>query len=234
MGGKNASVVLADADLSLAVDTITAAAFGQSGQRCTATSRVIVERAVAAEVEQRLAAAAAALALGPGLDATTKVGPLASPGHRDDVLEQIRNARDDGAVVRAGGGAPSGEEYAYGCYVEPTVLGNVERSMRIWSDEVFGPVIAVHLVDSFEEAVDAVNDTNYGLSAAVFTRSLEAAHRFVDAVDVGQVAVNLPTSGWDVHQPFGGFRDSGSAFKEQGLEALRFYSRVKTSAMRFM
>jgi aldehyde dehydrogenase (NAD+) len=234
MGGKNASVVLADADLGLAVQTITTAAFAQGGQRCTATSRVIVERAVASEVEQRLAAAAAALEVGPGLEATTTIGPLASAGHRDDVLEHIRVAREDGAVVRAGGGAPSGEVYTYGCYVEPTVLTNVHRQMRIWSDEVFGPVIAVHVVDGFAEALDAVNDSDYGLSAAVFTRSLEAAHRFIDGADVGQVAVNLPTSGWDVHQPFGGFGDSGSAFKEQGLEALRFYTRVKTSAMRFM
>ena len=98
-----------------------------------------------------------------------------------------------------------------------------------WTEEVFGPVLALREVGSFEEAVDATNDSRYGLSASIFTTSLEHALRFADLVDTGQVAVNLPTSGWDVHMPFGGFRESGSAFKEQGVDALRFYSRTKTS-----
>ncbi|HXH95971.1 MAG TPA: aldehyde dehydrogenase family protein, partial [Gaiellaceae bacterium] len=115
----------------------------------------------------------------------------------------------------------------------PSVLDGVSRSMSIWKEEVFGPVLAVHEVDGFDDAVAATNDSRYGLSAALFTQSLELAHRFADRADVGQVAVNLPTSGWDVHMPFGGFRDSGSAFKEQGVDALRFYTRTKTVAIRF-
>jgi aldehyde dehydrogenase (NAD+) len=134
--------------------------------------------------------------------------------------------------VVAGGGRPSEARLAHGCYVEPSVLG-VGRETAIWKEEVFGPVLAVHEVDGFEEAVGAVNDSRYGLSAAIFTRSLERAHRFADLVEVGQVAVNLPTSGWDVHIPFGGFRESGSAFKEQGLDALRFYTRTKTVAVHY-
>jgi aldehyde dehydrogenase (NAD+) len=105
--------------------------------------------------------------------------------------------------------------------------------MDIWRDEVFGPVIALFAVDTFEEAVKAVNDSAYGLAAAVFTRDLGLAHRFADEVECGQIAVNTTTSGWDVHHPFGGFRDSGSAFKEQGEEALRFYTRVKTVAAHY-
>ena len=112
--------------------------------------------------------------------------------------------------------------------MEPTVLTGVDREMSIWRNEVFGPVLAVREVEGFDEAVAAANDSRYG-SAAVFTTSLRQAHRFVDLADVGQVAVNLPTSGWDVHMPFGGFRESGSAFKEQGLDALRFYTRTKTA-----
>ncbi len=141
-------------------------------------------------------------------------------------------ARDEGAEILAGGGAPSAPELSGGCYVEPTVIAGVTQQMSIWRDEVFGPAIAVIEVDGLEQAVEAVNDSQYGLSAAVFTNDIGAAAYFEEYVNTGQVSVNLPTSGWDVHHPFGGFLDSGSAFKEQGLESLRFYTRVKTVAVR--
>ncbi|HVN61709.1 MAG TPA: aldehyde dehydrogenase family protein [Gaiellaceae bacterium] len=233
LGGKNASVVLADADLDIAAATIAAAGFGQTGQRCTATSRVIVERAVAGDLLGRLAAQAEAQRLGSGLDPETTVGPLVSPGHQEDVLGHLEQALDEGATVVVGGGRPDDERLAHGCFVEPSVLSDISRSMAIWREEVFGPVLAVHEVGDFDEAVAATNDSRYGLSAAIFTRDLGYAHRFADLAEVGQVAVNLPTSGWDVHMPFGGFRDSGSAFKEQGVDALRFYTRTKTVAIRF-
>ncbi|MFE4703213.1 aldehyde dehydrogenase family protein, partial [Streptomyces sp. NPDC056738] len=121
----------------------------------------------------------------------------------------------------------------HGCYVNPTVLGEVAPDLDIWREEVFGPVVALRAVDSFDEAVEAVNDSVFGLAAAVFTQDLGAAHRFVDEVECGQIAVNTTTSGWDVHHPFGGFRDSGSPFKEQGEDGLRFYTRVKTVALHF-
>lgn len=232
MGGKNASVVLADADLDMAVATIVAASFGQAGQRCTATSRVIVEAAVHDEFVARLEQAVGALVLGPGQDAASQVCPLISRRHQGEVLTHVERALASGATLRCGGAAGDGD-LAQGCYVQPTLLVGVGADMPIWRDEVFGPVLVVRQVDSFDEAVAAVNDSEYGLSAAVFTNSLRHAQRFMDAADTGQVSVNLPTSGWDVHQPFGGFRLSGSAFKEQGLEGLRFYTRVKTVAVRF-
>lgn len=132
-----------------------------------------------------------------------------------------------------GGAAPREAEYAHGCYVSPTVLGDVTPEMAVWREEVFGPVVVLRPVDGFDEAVAEVNDSDFGLAAALFTRDLRAAHRFADEADCGQVAVNTATTGWDVHHPFGGFRDSGSAFKEQGTEALRFYTRVKTVAFNF-
>ena len=233
LGGKNASAVLADADLDLAVRTIASAAFGQTGQRCTATSRVVVDRAVAEQVVSGLVAQAEALQVGPGEAKGTVIGPLADPGHRDSVLEHITRAVAQGAGIAAGGAAPQGEEYAHGCYVRPTVLVGVDREMDIWREEVFGPVIAVQVVDGFDAAVEAVNDSVYGLSSAVFTRDLRQAEAFSDRVRTGQVSVNLPTMGWDVHMPFGGFGDSGSPFKEQGSEALNFYTRVKTVAVRY-
>jgi aldehyde dehydrogenase (NAD+) len=232
MGGKNASAVLADADLDLAAATIANAAFAQAGQRCTATSRVVVDRAVAEELIAALVRYAEQLRLGSGLDEGTTMGPVVSRSHQAEVLDHLRRARADGAQVATGGDVPDGPAYGRGCWVAPTVLTGVSAEMSIWRDEVFGPAIAVRVVDGLDEAIDAVNDSVYGLSAAVFTTSLAAADAFERRANAGQVAVNLPTSGWDVHHPFGGFGDSGSAFKEQGLEGLRFYTRVKTVAVR--
>jgi aldehyde dehydrogenase (NAD+) len=231
-GGKNASVVLADADLNLAADTVAAAAFGQAGQRCTATSRLIADSAVAPALLDLLRHRAAACVLGPGLDPGSTLGPLATAEHRDGVLAHIDQARAEGAEVIAGGGRPDRDALRYGCYVEPTIV-SVQPRHSLWRDEVFGPVVAVCPASGFDEAVRLANDSSYGLSAAVFTNSLRLASEFIDRVDAGQVAVNLPTSGWDVHHPFGGFRDSGSAFKEQGAPGLRFYTRLKTAAVRF-
>jgi alpha-ketoglutaric semialdehyde dehydrogenase len=232
MGGKNASVVLADADLDLAAETITAASFGQSGQRCTATSRVIVDRRVIDQLLPKLVAGAKRPKLGPGLSSETNIGPVVSRKHQGEVIDHLQRARDEGAEILAGGGAPQTPELANGCYVEPTVISGVTREMSIWRDEVFGPAIAVIECDGVEQAVELVNDSQYGLSAAVFTKDLGTAAYFEEHVNTGQVSINLPTSGWDVHHPFGGFLDSGSPFKEQGLEALRFYTRVKTVAVK--
>ncbi|MEV6350138.1 aldehyde dehydrogenase family protein [Actinoplanes sp. NPDC051851] len=219
LGGKNASVVLAGADLPRAAAAIAAAAFGQAGQRCTATSRALVDRTVHDDF----------LALLRAEVAGSRPGPLVSPAHRDGVLRHIAVAVEQGARAER----TDLETPPYGCHVAPTILTGVTPEMDVWREEVFGPVLVVRPVDGLDEAIAAVNDTRYGLAAAIFTDSLSAAHRFVDAADCGQIAVNTTTSGWDVHQPFGGFRDSGSAFKEQGAEALRFYTKVKTFAIHF-
>ncbi|VCU71442.1 Aldehyde dehydrogenase, thermostable [Pigmentiphaga humi] len=233
MGGKNATVVLADADLDLAASTLAAAAFGQAGQRCTATSRVIVEETVHDALLERLRAAAGALRLGASLDPGTQLGPVVSRRQQAEVLAHIDKARAHGGRIELGGGQPDGEAYAHGCFVQPTIVTGVTADMPLWREEVFGPVLAIRRVASFDEAVAAVNDSDYGLSAALFTSSLRHAQRFLDAADTGQVGINLPTSGWDVHQPFGGFKESGSPFKEQGVEGLRFYTRTKMAAIRF-
>lgn len=231
-GGKNASVVLADADLELAAATVVAAAFAQAGQRCTATSRLIVDSGVAPALLALLRGLVEAAVLGPGLDPATTLGPLATPGHRDGVLGHLERARAEGAEVITGGGRPAAEALRHGCYVEPTLV-SVKPGQSLWRDEVFGPVVAVCPASGFDEAVGLANDSDYGLSAAVFTTSLRQAYEFIDLAEAGQVSVNLPTSGWDVHHPFGGFRDSGSPFKEQGAPGLRFYTRIKTAAVRF-
>jgi len=231
-GGKNAAVVLADADLDLAAATVAAAAFGQAGQRCTATSRLIADTSVVKDLLERLSQRAAACVLGAGLSPGTTLGPLVTPEHRDGVLAHVDRAREQGAEVITGGGRPGGEKLRFGCYVEPTIV-SVDPRQALWRDEVFGPVVAVCPADGFDQAVGLANDSRYGLSAALFTASLRRASEFIDRAEAGQVAVNLPTSGWDVHHPFGGFRESGSAFKEQGSPGLRFYTRLKTAAVRY-
>jgi alpha-ketoglutaric semialdehyde dehydrogenase len=227
MGGKNAAVVLAEADLPLAAKVIAEAAFNQSGQRCTATSRVIVHEAVRDRFVDLLADAAANLRVGPGLDGSTTMGPLVSTAHRATVQAAIDTAVAQGAEMIYSDDADSSKGP---CFVSPTIL-EVSSGMEIWRREVFGPVVALLVVDSFDAAVAAANDSAYGLAASVFTQDLAAAHRFIRSAQVGQVAVNLPTSGWDVHQPFGGWKHSGSPFKEHGKHGLRFYTRVKTVAL---
>jgi alpha-ketoglutaric semialdehyde dehydrogenase len=232
LGGKNVSVVLADADLDMAAATIASAAFAQAGQRCTATSRLIVEGSIAAALTHKLRAQVARIVVGPGLDPATTMGPLSYAAHRDGVLEHIELARKEGAEVILGGSRPAGAALEHGCYVEPTLI-NVTPAQSLWREEVFGPVLAITAAAGFDDAVRLANDTTFGLAAAVFTSSLTASTRFIDLAEAGQVAVNLPTAGWDVHHPFGGFHDSGSPFKEQGAPGLRFYTRIKTAAVRY-
>jgi len=232
LGGKNATVVLADADLEMAANTIIGAAFGQSGQRCTATSRLIVDDNVSSALLDMLRSRVNSLVLGPGRDPSTTTGPVVSEQQRDTVLTFIQEARREGGTIVVGGSAPPEDRLRHGCFVLPTIVRGVQPHMNLWREEVFGPVLSVTTCSGIDEALALVNDSRYGLAAALFTADLRASALFVDQANVGQVAVNLPTSGWDVHQPFGGFGDSGSAFKEQGASGLRFYSRIKTAAVR--
>lgn len=233
MGGKNAAVVMADADLDRSIIAIVTSAFGQAGQRCTATSRVIVERSAYAEVIGRLTMAAGRIRVGPATASDSTMGPVVNEGRRSEILMMVRDAVRAGGTLLSGGDALSQPPLDGGCFVGPTIIADVSADSRIWREEVFGPVIAIMPCGSLDEALTLVNDSAFGLSAAVYTSSLRSAHRFVELADVGQVAVNLPTVGWDVHMPFGGFKASGSAFKEGGLDALRFYTRTKTAALSF-
>ncbi|MGM9474473.1 aldehyde dehydrogenase family protein [Pseudarthrobacter sp. YS3] len=230
MGGKNAAVVLEDADLDLAVPAIVAGAFAQAGQRCTATSRLIVQRGVETEVVEKVNTAVRALRVAAGNIPGADLGPVVSREAQRDVQEHVAKAIAEGAQVLAVSAAAR-ELESGGSFVQPTFL-RIARDSSIWREEVFGPVLSMIVVDTPEEAIEAVNDSSYGLSSAVFTKDLARAFQFVEGVDTGQVSVNQPTTGWDIHHPFGGFKESGSAFKEQGTEALNFYSRTKTVAIR--
>lgn len=231
MGGKNAAVVLPDADLDQAVRTILSAAFAQAGQRCTATSRVIAHTDVWDEVRDRLQVAATSLETGPPSDPEARMGPVIDERHLASIDAHVRRAIDeDGAELLTGGRRLVDPPLDRGCFYAPTLLA-VEAGARIWKDEVFGPVLVASRARDVEEAIDLVNDSEYGLSATVFTNDLGATLRFVSRVETGQIAVNHPTSGWGVQLPFGGFKDSGSGYKEQGTAALDFYTRWQTLAL---
>lgn len=231
-GGKNALVVAADADLALAAELAVTAGFGQSGQRCTATSRLVVEQPVLDAFREELLARARQIRVGPGLDPATTMGPVVDERQMHKVLEAVEVGRREGAAVLLGGTRLQGDGYERGYFVAPCILDDVTPRAAIAQEEIFGPVLCLMSVANLDDAIDVVNGTRYGLAAAICTRSLETAHVFASRVNVGLVAVNLPTVGWDVHVPFGGFKDSGSAFKEHGLEGLQFYTRVKSVAMR--
>jgi len=232
MGGKNALVVLNDADPKLAAELAASAGFGQSGQRCTATSRVVAESGIRDAFLDEFVRVTRRIRVGPGLDEGTTMGPVVDSSQLETVMTAVEAGRREGAIIQQGGERLRGDGYDRGYFVAPTILTQVSPQMRVAQEEIFGPVVAVLNAADVEEAITIVNGTRYGLSAAVVTRSLASAHAFARGVETGCVAVNLPTVGWDVHVPFGGFKDSGSAFKEHGREGLQFYTRVKSVAMR--
>ncbi|MGQ0616699.1 MAG: aldehyde dehydrogenase family protein [Acidimicrobiia bacterium] len=229
LGGKNAMIVRADADIDLAVEGALFGAFGTAGQRCTSTSRLIAEPAIAAELVARIVERAEALRLGDPLDPQTDVGPVITAQAASRIVAAIDAARDEGAKVATGG--RSCHDVA-GCvggvFVEPTVLVGVEADHRIARDEVFGPVLAVLEVDDLDDAVDVVNGVDYGLSACIYTRDVNAALHAVERIDAGIVYVNAPTIGAEIPLPFGGTKHTGNGFREAGSRGIEQFSQVKT------
>jgi aldehyde dehydrogenase (NAD+) len=228
MGGKNPVVVLADADLDKAVDLTIAGAMLSTGQKCTATSRVIVQREVAAGFRDRLAAKVSALKVGDGMKSDTYMGPLVSADAQKTVLEYIEVGKSEGARLVAGGKKLEGGEFDRGFFVAPTVFDGVNPDMRIAQEEIFGPVVGVLEAKNFDEAVALANQTRFGLSASVVTRDLGLAMRFVREIDAGIVHVNSQTAGAEPQVPFGGFKHSSSGTREQGKAAREFFTQIKT------
>jgi acyl-CoA reductase-like NAD-dependent aldehyde dehydrogenase len=224
LGGKNPAVVLADADLELAAEHVARGAFLSAGQKCTATSRVIVERPVVEELGERLAALARSWPVGDPLDAATKVGPLSSQAQLETVSGYLELAEREAARVLAGGGRPD----AAGYFVEPTVLADLQATSRVVREEIFGPVAALLPAGSYEEAVALANDTPFGLTAALFTRDLAKALSFARDVRAGVVKINQESAGLEFQAPFGGMRESSSGTREQGKVARDFFTQWKT------
>jgi aldehyde dehydrogenase (NAD+) len=228
MGGKNPVLVLADADVDLAVEATAQGAYGSTGQRCTATSRVIVEEEIADEFVEKLVARTAQVTVGNGLEDGIAMGPAVDEAQLRTDLEYVEIGKREGAALRCGGERLSGGAFEHGHFVAPTVFDGVRPDMRIAQEEIFGPVIGVIRVGSFEEGLEAANSVKYGLSASVFTRDVSRAFRFTDLIDVGIVHVNSGTPGGEAQLPFGGNKATGVGPREQGPGALDFFTEVKT------
>ncbi len=229
LGGKNPAIVLANADLELAAEQVARGAFLSAGQKCTATSRVIVERSVHDELAARVAELARTWKVGDPLDEQTKVGPLVSDAQLESVLGYLDVAHREHATVHAGGGRADGLGGGY--FVQPTVLSGLNGESAVVRDEIFGPVAAFLPADGYDEAVALANDTPFGLTAALFTRDLGTALRFTREIRAGVVKVNQETAGLEFHVPFGGMKESSSGSREQGKVARDFFTEWKTVYM---
>ncbi len=228
LGGKNAVIVLEDADLDLAVASVTMGAFGTTGQRCTATSRVIVQKSVQKVFTDRLVAAAEKLRVGDGLDPDVDMGPLVNTGRVKAVQEYAEIGKQEGAKLVLGGSPLTGGDYREGAYYEPTIFTDVAPSMRIAREEVFGPLLSIVPIDSYEEAIKVANSTEYGLSTAIFTESSRLSFRAMRDIESGLVYINAPTTGAEIHMPFGGMKASGNGHRELGKKAVEEFSETKT------
>jgi aldehyde dehydrogenase (NAD+) len=229
MGGKNAQIVMDDANLDLALEGALWGGFGTTGQRCTATSRVIVHKKVYAEFAKRFVAAAQSLRVGNGLDPNIDMGPAISESQLQTVQEYVGiGKKQDRAKLLCGGNRLTGPDHKHGWFHEPTIFGDVDRNMRIAREEIFGPVVALIPVGSFDEAVDVCNDVAYGLSASIYTQDVNRAFAAMRDVYTGIFYVNAPTIGAEVHLPFGGTKATGNGHREAGQAALDVFSEWKS------
>jgi aldehyde dehydrogenase (NAD+) len=228
MGGKNAQIVMDDADLDLALEGALWGAFATAGQRCTATSRLLLHKKIHKPFVQRLVKAAKKIRLGDALDPRAQVGPLVNAAQRDRVQRYIKIGIDEGAKLLTGGRPASGRGMSRGFFFEPTVFDGVSPTMRIAQEEIFGPVVAAIPFDSFEEAVEILNGTKYGLSSSIYTRDVNRAFRGMRDFDAGITYINGPTIGAEVHLPFGGVKNTGNGHREAGETVLDIFSEWKS------
>jgi aldehyde dehydrogenase (NAD+) len=228
MGGKNAMIVLDDADLDLALDGVLWGAFGTTGQRCTATSRLILQDKIHDRFLKMVCDRAARLHLGPGLEEKTEVGPLIHNEARQKVDAYVGIAKEEGASVAIGGKIPGDKRLECGWFYEPTVFAGVQPGMRVEQEEIFGPALAVLKVGDLAEAIRVNNGVRYGLSSSIYTRDVNTAFRAMEDLENGITYVNAPTIGAEAHLPFGGVKQTGNGHREGGWEVYDFYSETKT------
>ncbi|MGY6268223.1 aldehyde dehydrogenase family protein [Achromobacter denitrificans] len=228
LGGKNPLIVLADADLDRAVDLAVKGGFSLSGQACTGTSRVLVDKRVRQDFTDRLLARMKALTIGNGMDGNFDLGPLATAKQLDNVLGYVALGKQE-ATHLYGGDRLAGEGFDRGYFVSPALFTGVTQQMRIAREEIFGPVIALIEVDGYDDAIAKANDTEYGLAAAIATTDARYAHRFARDIQAGTVKINRTTTGNLINAPFGGLKHSStSTFRESGRAGLEFYTQIKT------
>ena len=228
LGGKNAQIVMDDADLNLAVEGVLWGAFGTTGQRCTATSRLIVQEGIYDKMLGQLLERIDVLKLGNGLDETIDVGPIVNEGQRDSVHEYVEIGKAEGAKLSIGGEFATGDELDKGWFYKPALFEGVEPEMRIAKEEIFGPVLSVLKFKTFDEAIDICNNVDYGLSSSIYTKNVNYAFKAVQDIIAGITYVNGPTIGAECHMPFGGCKDTGNGHREGGSSAFEFFTEEKT------
>jgi aldehyde dehydrogenase (NAD+) len=233
MGGKNPTIVLADANVDDAVNVVVNAAFFSTGQRCTATSRVIVEDPIVEQFTKALVERARALKVGNGLEPGIDVGPSIDESQLGTVLEYVGVGASEGARVLYGGERLTDGAYARGYFSSPAVITDVAPSMRIAQEEIFGPVLAVLPAGNIDKAIEIANGVRFGLSSAICTSSLTSAYEFINRAEAGLVMVNLPSAGVEYHVPFGGSKSSSMGMREQGNVAIDFYSEIQTAYVKY-
>jgi aldehyde dehydrogenase (NAD+) len=233
MGGKNAQIVLDDADLDLALEGVLWGAFGTTGQRCTATSRLILQRGIHDDFLDRLTERTRALRLGDGRQQGTDVGPLIHAASRAKVEEYVEIGRAQGARVVTGGRAATSGALGRGFFFEPTIFADVQPLSRLEQEEIFGPVLSVIRVANLDEAIAVNNDVRYGLSSSIYTQDVNASFRALTELDTGITYVNAPTIGAEAHLPFGGVKQTGNGHREGGWQVYDFYSETKVGYIDF-
>jgi aldehyde dehydrogenase (NAD+) len=227
MGGKNPQIVMADADIPLAVEGVLFGAFGTAGQRCTATSRLIVHEKIYDDLMEALLERTRDLVLGDPTNPQVDVGPVASEAQEEKVLGYIEIGKNEGAELILGGRKRDEKPLDRGFFIEPTIF-EARHGMRITKEEIFGPVLAVTKVKDFDEAVGIANDVEYGLSSSIYTKDLVLAHRAIDELEAGITYINAPTIGAEVHLPFGGVKNTGNGTREAGTTAIEEFTETKT------
>ncbi len=229
LGGKNAMIVMDDADIELAVEGALWGAFGTTGQRCTATSRLILHEKIHDKFVEQLAERARGIQVGNGLHKGIQMGPIINEIQRDRVMNYINIGKnEDGASLALGGNALTDGDYARGWFIEPTIFTGVKRGMRIAQEEIFGPVLSVLKIKDLDEAIDVLNDTVYGLSSSLYTRDINAAFRAMRDIEAGITYINGPTIGAEVQLPFGGVKNTGNGHREASHTVLDFYTEWKS------
>lgn len=228
MGGKNAVIVMDDADLQLATEGILWSAFGTAGQRCTACSRVIVHKDVREELEKRLLDEMQKLTIGDGLDESVKIGPVINKAALEKINHYVQIGKQEGATLLAGGRILSEPPYDKGFYYEPTLFTNVKPDMIIAQEEIFGPVVSLIEVASLDEAIEVNNGVKFGLSSSIFSQDVNTIFRAQRDLDTGIVYVNAGTTGAEIHLPFGGTKGTGNGHRDSGVAALDVYTEWKS------
>ena len=228
MGGKNIIIVMDDANLELAIEGAVWGGFGTSGQRCTAASRVAVQKGVYHKFVERFVERVKTLKVGDGLDPTTQMGPCINEQQLKTVMDYVEIGKAEGAKLASGGHRLETGSHARGWFHEPTVFVDCDPTMRICQEEIFGPVVCVILFETFDEALAIANGVQYGLSAAIYTHDVNHSFRAQRDLETGIVYINAPTIGAETHLPFGGTKNTGNGHREAGLAALDFYSEWKT------